>query len=541
MSLNGRSPSKSVALATAIVACVSSLAACTPNGTETGKTPETIQPYAVALEEQEEQIVILNDRESPQERVKDRTVINSIKRMRSSYKLLPDRRFLLAIGEIDHLITGEPKVEVRVSHKENEWTITYKDQMVGKVKDFASGAELFALLNDWSRNLKNKIGPEIVEGTGTISTPVDTVNAAHLSKLVSIAAGKNLQKDIGVVQTAASAASWLSTIAVDDTGIADQFFAHALALKACSLEADHIDSIRNECLLAEAMNYFEYARLRSMKLDASDPVRLYIHQDILALSKICQANRKSHTSNFLYLMALARSRDSASWLKTVKELGAETPEMALAIVRSACEFGGKTQLPVGHYLMVATSRELNNSKGDKPIDFEDLVWSLEKSRESSEWTVGGMGKDFENTLQNSETTASPMLKDYYRALFASGAYRMAKSYLSLHTDMNRLSVFAKSLSTDMGTLSSLRLWLKDILKADRTGSAQENAVNELASLRGLGTRPLADLVLQNGTFSKVSDPYKLIPAGRKVVSTLGHTTRHATAPGRSCGQNVALS
>ncbi len=128
MGYTGRSPSKRFALATTIVVCASSIAACTPTGQDTSKTPETIQPYAVALDEQREQIVISNDRESPQERVKDRNINDSIKRMRASYKLLPDRRFLLAIGEIDHLITGEPSAEVQLSHKQSEWTITYKDQ-----------------------------------------------------------------------------------------------------------------------------------------------------------------------------------------------------------------------------------------------------------------------------------------------------------------------------------------------------------------------------------------------------------------------------
>lgn len=516
MSNTGRSSSRSLALATAMIVCASYLAACTPTSTNGSKTPETNQPYAVALEEQREQIIITHDRESPEERVKNRTVVDSIKRMRASYKLLPDRRFLLAITEIDHLISGESKAEVRLSHKESEWTITYKDQTVGKVKDFASGPELFALLNDWARIQKNKLGPEIVDEPGKIAAPVDSVSTTQLCQLISNADGKHIQKDIGVVQTAATAAAWLSSISVDDTGVADQFLSHALALNACSSGAEHIESIRNECLLADAMHYFEHARLRSLKLDASDPVRLYIQQNVATLDKMCQANRKSQTTNFLYLMALAKNRDSSRWLKTVRELGSETQKMAVAIVRSACEFGGKTQLPVGHYLMVATSRELGNGKIDKPINFEDLVWSYEKSRESSEWTVGGMGKDFERTLQESTTTASPILKDFYLALFASGAYRMAKSYLSLHADANRVNTFAKSLSVDAGPLSNLRPWLVDILKADRTGSAQENTVNEIERLPGLGTRPLADIVLQNGTFSKVTNPYRLIPPGRKL-------------------------
>lgn len=516
MSRTGHLPSKILVLATLLVVCASSLASCAPHGTETSKTEETNQPYAVALDEASDQIVISNDRESPRERVKDHTIVNSIKRVRASYKLMPDRRFLLAIGEIDHLISGETKTEVRISRKENEWALTYKGQLVGSVKDFASGAELFALLNDWALSLKNKNGPDIVQGQGSVSVPIDTVSPKELFKLVAGADEKNSQRDIGKVQTAATAAAWLSSIAIDDTGIGDKFFAHALALKACSLGAGNIDSIRNECLLANAMHYFKYARAQSMKLSATDPVRLYVQQDISALAKRCAESHESQTCNFLYLMALAKNRDSSRWLKTVKELSGDTQKMALAVVRSACEFAGeRNQLPVGHYLMVATLRELGDGKADKPIDFEDILWSYEKSRESSEWTVEGMGKDFESTFQKSGS-ATPDQHDYYRAIFASGAYRMAKSFLSLHADTNRVSVLAKSLSVDQGPLSSLRRWLEDILKEGRSGSMHENAVNEISALRGLGTRPLSEIVLQYGSFSEVSDPYILIPAGRRL-------------------------
>ncbi len=116
------------------------------------------------------------------------------------------------------------------------------------MKDFANGAELFALLKDWAHNLKNKIGPEIIDGPGTTTIPVDTVSTTQLCQLVSNAEGKHIQKDIGVVQTAAKAAAWLSCLSVDDTGINDQFIARALALNACSPGAERLDSIRDEWL-----------------------------------------------------------------------------------------------------------------------------------------------------------------------------------------------------------------------------------------------------------------------------------------------------
>ncbi len=525
MSVSSSKSLKAHVAAIAIFVFASSLCACSTGRQGADQTTnENTANETTIQSDLKERIVITNNRESLQERNRDRNISASLIRMRSSYKLLPDRRFLLAIAEIHQLITGEAKSEIELSYTENGWLINYKGEKVGSLSVFPTGDELFALLKQWSKNLKTTVGPQVISGKSAPPVQVTTLCPSELFKLFSVSNAKDYQTDICKIQTASSAAAWLSIVSIDETGVGDGFYSRALALKACSLSDDSVENIRNECLLADSLQYYAHARKLAAKLPVGDPVRLYLEQDTAGLAKACLGSNKLDQKTFLYLMTLARQRNSAQWLKVLKDHSADSQKMALAVIRTACEFAGeKTQLPVGHYLMVATSRDLRQSSAKKnsagaPIDFQDIAWSFEKSRESSEWIVGDMAKEFEKslaTVEKSDNAVNTLQQDdYYRAIFATGVYRMATSYLTLNTERNRLAQFSKSIAVKDGPLANLGPWLDYILKLSVSIVDPTDVTNEVTQLRSLGARPLADLIMQAGSFSTLKEPYKLFPACR---------------------------
>lgn len=48
----------------------------------------------------------------------------------AAYRLRPDKRFLMAVAEVDYFLTGKPQQPVSANYKEDIWTITYKDEFV---------------------------------------------------------------------------------------------------------------------------------------------------------------------------------------------------------------------------------------------------------------------------------------------------------------------------------------------------------------------------------------------------------------------------
>ncbi|MBX9952974.1 MAG: hypothetical protein K2Y39_27620 [Candidatus Obscuribacterales bacterium] len=524
-----RHNAKFFAFATTVFVFASSFSACTSSREGQQQNGQVNPPYATAVNNDlADRIVVLNNRESAQERNMDRNLADSIKRLRASYKLLPDRRFLMAIADIHKLLKGEDTSQVELTYGEKSWSITYKGSPVGSLSHMPDGKELFELLKNWAKKLKEEVGPEVIVAESQANTPVTTLNTRELFAAFADERRTSYTNDISKIRSGAEAAAWLSAISIDETGVADDFYARALALVACAPGGENARNIRSKCLLADSLHYCTFAREHSKNLPANDTIRLYLDQNLDALAKLSQTTHAIDQTTFLYLMTLARKRESAQWLKVLKEHSQDSQKMALAVIRTACEFAGeKTQLPVGHYLMVAASREVSAAGGDKEakfanVDFQDIAWSYEQARESAEWIVGDMGKDFEKTLSKANQAYLSQLMpvdqydNYYRAVFATGIYRMTNSFLAMHGDRNRLALLSKSIATPTGPLANFAPWLENILRSGMETPEPAIIRDELNKLRTMGARPLADFVLQSGSYTQVSNPHTLILTGRRL-------------------------
>src|SRR5688572_19227199 len=53
-----------------------------------------------------------------------------------SYRLRPDKRFLHAVAEIHHLLTGQERAAVTVEFKDGIWLVRYGDTQVGALPEF---------------------------------------------------------------------------------------------------------------------------------------------------------------------------------------------------------------------------------------------------------------------------------------------------------------------------------------------------------------------------------------------------------------------
>lgn len=57
------------------------------------------------------------------------------KALAASYRLKPDRRFLLAIGDIHQFLSGQPAQQADAEFKETGWEIRYRGDIVGDVPE----------------------------------------------------------------------------------------------------------------------------------------------------------------------------------------------------------------------------------------------------------------------------------------------------------------------------------------------------------------------------------------------------------------------
>lgn len=87
------------------------------------------------------------------------------------YRLAPDARFLLAVGEVHHLITGKPKGSAQAEFRDGGWRIHYAGLEVGALPEFPDFADFMATLSEWGRMLQ-KENPSSLSAANSSSAAV---------------------------------------------------------------------------------------------------------------------------------------------------------------------------------------------------------------------------------------------------------------------------------------------------------------------------------------------------------------------------------
>lgn len=237
-----------------------------------------------------------------------------------AYRLRPDRRFLLAVSEIHHLLTGQPRGTATAEFGGTQWQVRYRDMDVGALPAFPTFLDLMGLLPDWIRRVVAESPQRLASaGSAAISREfegrIDRLATPELLGALRQVDGiwNSGMRDPALFPPATRALVLLTLQTLDRVEMGDAVPAKALALLALAKTLTTHDTAREESLLARLMGYTTHAKTVAASLPPSDAVRQYLAGDSESLKAVALAEGATVEARYLWLLRLAERRDEKAF------------------------------------------------------------------------------------------------------------------------------------------------------------------------------------------------------------------------------------
>ena len=238
--------------------------------------------------------------------------------VQGAYRLKPDRRFLLAIAEVDCLMSHETVGELRVTFEDGKWIIRYRDELVGDLPEVPDYPDAAGLLEGWIERLAQRYPIEFrasrakdIEAIRGRLNEFEVVSVAEALVEVEERWGHSRPEpellalaSSGLVRMTLQSLDWLEF---------DRLPAKALALTMMAQTLTPVDVSREEALLAYQMGYAVHARQVAESLPDGDPVRLYVWNRVAELRAVAEEQDADPLTRYLYLLRLSDGDDEGMW------------------------------------------------------------------------------------------------------------------------------------------------------------------------------------------------------------------------------------
>ncbi|HEY6866785.1 MAG TPA: hypothetical protein VI792_05990, partial [Candidatus Eisenbacteria bacterium] len=232
-----------------------------------------------------------------------------------SLRLGPDRRLLIAVGDLHHLATGAPRHDAEARFDGSLWHVEHGGVEVGTLPEFPDYPDLVALLQGWALALQLD---RVVDAPGMTGDPAPI--EAALDRLQALDAASLAERrwsvgerGRGLFGLAARALVQLELETPDEVEIADRLAARALALLAADQALEPGALERESCLLASRLGYGAWARAASDRLPAFDPVRAYVRGSDRRLAALAEQRHAPAETRFLRLLSIDGRNEPQLW------------------------------------------------------------------------------------------------------------------------------------------------------------------------------------------------------------------------------------
>ncbi len=254
------------------------------------------------------------------------------------YRLGPDRRFLGAVAQVHHLISGEPLQTVRVLPLDSTWVVQYGAELVGELPDQPSFSDAATLLADWADRVNTAHPLTLTALAGddpTAATPaaLDRFTApavVHALQQLDWSWGKGAHPAV-FLPWAARGLVLLTIQGIDRLDLADRTTSQALATVAVARQLTGSTLSEERALLASAMGYTADAAIIAGELPSVNPIRLYLEQRAPELAAAARAAPGDLLLQFLALELGARQMDFPQWKTELRNHPALPPYRIAAL------------------------------------------------------------------------------------------------------------------------------------------------------------------------------------------------------------------
>ncbi len=240
--------------------------------------------------------------------------------LEDSYRLQPDRRFLLAIANIYTFFTGEKPSDPQVNFDGILWHIHYQGINVGSIPEFPDFSNFMTLLVNWTKHLNRK---HPIALTNDNFHPNHNLikkefNNYYTPSMALVAQMSNQFWNQGihhnwVIQSAATALAQIIFQTLDLIEITDALKAKSLCNLALARGLTASAMSREETLIAEALGYSSHANLLALTLPLNDPLRLFLLKEDSILRNAAHSQKTNKETRYLWLLRLAKKGNFEEW------------------------------------------------------------------------------------------------------------------------------------------------------------------------------------------------------------------------------------
>lgn len=465
----------------------------------------------------------------------------------SLYRLPPDRRFLLAFGEIDRLATGGQPQTTSVVFRHGLWEVAYAGKVVGTLPELPTYSDLKQLLEQfaasyadiiqqrWNQPISAAQWKSIEEQSRAFLAP----DAFETLRKVD-ALWRNGERSPRLLRPAARALVYLALQEHEDAGVGDALPGAALADLVLAQSAAHAPMTSEEAFLAYALGYTNAARALAAKLPASDLARAFLleHQVGDGATSAVQ----SDLAHYLDLrLATDRGGYAGWWQRGYEDFGARQvpPGILLTGVDSApintreellilisASIKDELRSPLASFLrnlwprvVIRIERSAPRATVTTDMGIQAILSNLRKSFPGVMRTVdnhlawGAGPSDFEHLAAGASAEAKgPFLTPasfsaYYRANYYYSLFLLGDHYLDVYDSLQVSKDYGQwlhsgsnSVGDELGRLETLRAGI-------RTGQIKaDELIDFVRSSSHLGALPLGDLVDAIGQGGDWGDP-----------------------------------
>jgi tetratricopeptide (TPR) repeat protein len=438
-------------------------------------------------------------------------------------RLRPDKRFLIAIAEVERILAKAPTVRLRLEFRDGHWEVFSSAQSVGTLSEFPSFGEAFALLREWSARLRARDASSIPERTSDIASTkirgeTEQFLAPHLIDSLGLVdqEWKRGTRDAGLLALAAHDLVLLNLQTLDRLELGDLLAARALAVLSLAEAFDAPDAVADKALIASSMGYGTDARHFAERLPSDDPVRLFVFHKTAELRARAEKMPDNRAAQYLALLSLADREKESAWTGWFQAHFFEK-SMSLPVLHAGLrllEFGSSPVYAdaILHAWMAELSDGKTNVQGEEqgvlqgpkgPAD--DLLREyIERIRRAFAVKPAGLIRSFEGALQSKSERTQGVFWDgeahraYARASFYSALHALGLEYLDQLSSVPGTRQFAEYVQdAPPGVGEQFARWYRH--RADAKSGRGDFQANfeDLAALDQLGAvalqRTLADM------------------------------------------------
>jgi tetratricopeptide (TPR) repeat protein len=396
----------------------------------------------------------------------------------TSYRLRPDRRFLLAVEEVARLF-GRDTSPSRASAEflDGRWRIRLGNTEVGNLPELPDFPDFLTALKAWAKTASRDTR---AAGGG----PAPSTSAPNRwDTLGDLDRQWKEQPSAAILRSAAAQLSWLALESLDKLEIADVIPARALAALAMAEAMGGESAPREECLLAEAMDYTVHATAACTALPDDDPLRLFVNREPAALLEQAGPGSNAETK-YLALLGLAELGQAEPWTAAYQRLYPRT-SLSLPLLKAGLRVG---DFVLNRDLSNTLLAELPAGIGYLPGRFTKLVALVTAMAGRSR-----LAKDFEAALSARSRSFDGAFVDpalyaaYHRAYFYSGLYIRGLHDLDNLSSIPDAGLFSKFVDASAAGLEGdFARWFTHLVNSKRGQRQIAPLVQDLSELGSLG-------------------------------------------------------